>query len=81
MYGTCAMVFSSPPAAVLRVFCVTIRPPLWYCRLPAHLNIAQAKAMDDRVLSRMRISFEKGLCDFTEHAWGLTNMSLGERVG
>eukprot|EP00904_Undaria_pinnatifida_P007781 jgi/Undpi1/4132/HiC_scaffold_16.g07499.m1 len=50
-------------------------------RLPAHLNISQAKAMDDRVLSNMRISFEQGLCDFTEHAWGLTNMSLGERVG
>eukprot|EP00904_Undaria_pinnatifida_P007776 jgi/Undpi1/4128/HiC_scaffold_16.g07495.m1 len=37
--------------------------------------------MDDRNLSNMQMSFELGLGEFTQHAWGLTKMSLGGRIG
>lgn len=70
---------SSPPSP-LSASCAS-RLTRSYGRLPAHTNIVQAKAMEDRSPSKLEVLYELGECDFTKHSWGHPRSSLCEVMG
>lgn len=47
------------------------------CRVAPHANVLQAVAVDDRVVTDMKIMYELADGDFTSCAWGDTEDSVG----
>ena len=71
-----SMIFPSPPPHLVRY-----DSHASMVRLPRHVNIAQAKAIDDCDPAKLQVLFELGTCDFNRHSWGLTSASLCELMG